>query len=330
MILLWEEGYLRNQYKYTIDIIRNILKEKDNIEVIDNTYIDSKTKILCRDFKGYYIYIIWSNYLIRHGVGRWIDKSNDYSIYNINRFLRLNNIPFECISTSYISANDDLVFRCKRCGEIITTSWKNIYKNDNQSRHRIICKNCDGRTESLHALVLKQMFMYYYPDTSLEDKSYRSLKTNKICPTDIVNHRLKIAIEIQSQWHDFEDIKVKDKMKKEYWLSKGYKFYALDIRDYSILGMCQIFFDIFEIPEWINYNYRNIINIKEAQTLLNSGLSVSEVGKHMGVDKHRIYDAIYSKKLFYPQNYKNIRLLKNKNHIDNKSQESQETTGYVW
>lgn len=172
--------------------------------------------------------------------------------------------------------------------------------------------------------------MYYYPDTSLEDKSYRSPKTNKICPTDIVNHRLKIAIEIQSQWHDFKETKEKDKMKKEFWLAKGYSFYAPDIRDYSILGMCQIFFNILEIPEWINYNYSNKINVKEAQELLNSGLSISEVGIHMNIDKHRIYDAIYSKKLFYPPNYKYIKLLKDKNRIYNKSQESSETTGYVW
>lgn len=146
---------MKNQDKYTIDIIRKTLKEKDNITVIDDKYIDVKTKILCQNANGYYIYIVWSNYLTRHGIGRCVDKSNDYSIYNINHFLKTNKIPFECISTEYISANDNLFFRCSRCGEIVSTAWRNINKNDNKSRHKIICKNCDGRTESLHALVLK-------------------------------------------------------------------------------------------------------------------------------------------------------------------------------
>ena len=83
-------------------------------------------------------------------------------------------------------------------------------KSDNPNRNIILCPNCDGRTESVHALVLKQMFKHYYPDTIEEDKSCINPLTCCILPTDIVNHRLKIAIEIQSQWHDFEDIKIKD------------------------------------------------------------------------------------------------------------------------
>ena len=68
--------------------------------------------------------------------------------------------------------------------------------------------------------------------------------------------------------------------------------------------MCQIFFDIDSIPDWVNYNYSNKLNLKEIQQLLNNGLIVSEIAKQLSVDKHRIYDAIHNKKLFYPQNYK--------------------------
>ena len=148
------------------------------------------------------------------------------------------------------------------------------------------------------------MFLHYYPDTSIEDKSYINPKTNKICPTDIVNHRLKIAIEVQSQWHDFEDIKIKDENKKKYWISNGYKFYDPDIRNYSILDMCKIFFDINSIPDWINYEYSNKLNIKKIQYLLDNGKILSEISNELNIDKHRIYDAIYDKKIFYPKNYK--------------------------
>ena len=84
----------------------------------------------------------------------------------------------------------------------------------------------------------------------------------------------------------------------------GYNFYSPDIRDYSILEMCQLFFDIKSMPDWINYNYSNKLNIKEIQGMLNNGFIVSEIAKQLNVNKHRIYDAVHNKKLFYPKNYK--------------------------
>lgn len=318
---------MRNQDKYDIEKVRKLLC-KQNIYLLEDKYIDAKTKMLCMDLEGYYIYIVLSNFLMRNGIGRRFDKSNKYTIQNINHYLELNNVHFECISTEFISANDKLTFRCKKCNEIVHTSWRNVNKNDIKSRSHVICKNCDGKLESIHALVLKQMFLHYYPDTSIEDKSYRSPITNKICPTDIVNHRLKIAVEIQSQWHDFEDIKIKDNMKKKFWVEKGYSFYAPDIRDYSILEMCQLFFDINEIPDWINYDYSNKLNIKTAQNLMNSGMSIPEIAEKMSIDKHRLYDAIYSKKIFYPKNYPYLNLVKQK-HKNNLLQISSETAGVV-
>lgn len=294
---------MRNQDKYNITNVRELLYNNDVI-LLENKYKDAKTKMLCRDKDGYYIYVVLSNLLNRNGIGRRYDKSNNYTIQNINHYLKLNNIHFNCTSNEYKNANEELEFKCLLCGETVYSPWRNINKNDNKSRSHIICPNCDGRTESLHALILKQMFLHYYPDTSIENKSYINPKTNKVCPTDIVNHRLKIAIEIQSQWHDFEDIKIKDKNKKKYWISSGYKFYDPDIRDYSILDMCKIFFDIDSIPDWINYDFSNKLNIKNIQTLLNNGKTVSEIANELDVDKHRIYDAIHSKKLFYPKNYK--------------------------
>lgn len=299
---------MRNQDKYNTETIKVILK-KDGFFLLDK-YIDAKTKMLCKDQDGFYIYIVLSNYLTRHGIGRRFDKSNDYTIYNINHYCELNNIPFTCISDEYISANNPLSFICKRCGEMIETTWRNINKRDNANRHHIICPNCDGRNESLHASVLKQLFLHYYPDTIVEDKTYINPITHRVCPTDIVNHKLKIAIEIQSQWHDYDNIKIKDKMKKEFWINNGYDFYSPDIRDYSILKLCQLFFDINELPEWINYSYSNKINLKEIQTMLNNNDTIISIANKLSINPHRIYDAIYSKKLFYPKNYKYIKNVK--------------------
>ena len=311
--MLESDHLLLNQDKYNIDNVR-LLLNTNNIILLENKYIDVKTKMLCLDSDGYYVYIVLSNFLSRNGIGRRFDKSNNHTINNINHYLKINNVHFQCISEKFNNANEYLYFKCMSCGEIVKSSWKNVNKNDNQSRTHVICPNCDGRNESIHALVLKQLFLYYYPDSIVEEKSYINPNTNKICPTDIVNHRLKIAIEIQSQWHDFDQIKIKDMLKKEYWISRGYDFYNPDIRDYSILEMCQIFFDIKSIPSWVNYNYSNKLNIKEIQELLNEGFIVTEIAKKLNVDKHRIYDAIYSKKIFYPKNYKYHNAVK-KEHI---------------
>lgn len=300
---------MQNQKKYNIDNVNQLLKDK-NIILLENKYIDVKTKMLCMDNDGYYIYIVLDNFLHRNAIGRRFDKSNDHTIENINHYLEINNVHFRCISNKYNSSKEDLDFECLLCGETVKTYWKNVNRNDKKSRSHVFCPNCDGRNESLHALVLKQLFLHYYPDTIVEEKSFINPNTNKVCPTDIVNHRLKIAIEIQSQWHDFADIKIKDKLKKEYWISKGYTFYDPDIRNYSILEMCQIFFDIDTIPNWINYDYSNKLNLREIQQQLNSGYTVPKLSQKLDIDKHRIYDAIYSKKLFYPSNYKYINVIK--------------------
>ena len=89
--------------------------------------------------------------------------------------------------------------------------------------------------------------------------------------------------------------------------------------------MCQLFCDMNEIPEWISYDYSDKINIKEIQKLLNDGLTIIDIAKQLDINKHRIYDAIYNNKLYYPKDYKYKNAVK-KEYI---LQESSETTGYV-
>lgn len=314
---------MRNQDKYNTKIVSKLLLN-DNI-ILLNKYVDAKTKMLCMDSDGYYIYITLDNYLGRHGIGRRFDKSNNYTIKNINHYLELKNIEFICISDKYISANSPLDFKCTRCNETVTIPWRNVNKNDNANRSHLLCPNCDGRNESLHASILKQLFLHYYPDTIVEDKTYVNPNTHRICPTDIVNHRLKIAIEIQSQWHDLECTKNKDKIKKDFWIKSGYDFYDPDIRDYSIIQMCQLFFNISTIPEWVDYNYSKKLNIKQIQEMLNGNMSVREIANKLSVNIHRIYDAIYSKKIFYPSNYKFVNSIKQEYIL----QESSETAGCI-
>ena len=70
-----------------------------------------------------------------------------------------------------------------------------------------------------------------------------------------------------------------------------------------------------KIPNWVQYDFESKLNVDVAQELLNNGLLVSDVALEMGVASHRIYDAIYNKRLLYPENYKNKNLIKQK-HIN--------------
>lgn len=168
----------------------------------------------------------------------------------------------------------------------------------------ILCSNCDELLESVHAVVLKQLYVYYYPDTIIEDPSCINHNTNKIMKTDIVNHRLRVAIEIQGQYHDRDEQQIRDKIKKEFWLNMGYKFYDYKIEGVSVLDYVKLFFpDLEEIPKWIKMDYGKKLNLVEIQNMLNKGFKIADIAEKLNIQTHRIYDALYSNKIFYPQNY---------------------------
>lgn len=286
-------------------------EEVKNNLMLNGYYLDISPKefngITVSDLYGHdkagYKYKIGYNAAINGTKFEKVSKGNPFSIDNINKYLFDNNCQFECISNEYESDCSPLEFKCLNCGEIVVSRWDNINRNDNMSRNRIVCPKCGGRNESIHALVLKQIFMHEYPDTEVEEKSCVNPNTNRIMPTDIVNHKLKIAIEIQSQWHDYENIQIKDKIKKDYWINKGYNFYDPDIRDYTVLEMCQLFFPINEIPNYVDYNYANKLNIKEIQDLLNQGMNMVDIANKLNISTHRLYDAVHAGKIYYPDNY---------------------------
>ncbi len=192
------------------------VKLDDNCNADD--YISSKEMhITCYDSNGYKYDVNKNNFstIKNNGKIKPFNACNPYAVDNINILLNKQKIPFTC--TSHYK-DKEFIYTCNRCGNAMTKSWRIIHRkaiiNGETKNIRLHCDNCDGNLESVHALVLKQLFLHYHPDTIVEDKSCRNPLTNCIMPTDIVNHRLKIAIEIQSEWHDVEYSKTKDKIKK--------------------------------------------------------------------------------------------------------------------
>lgn len=189
-------------------------------------------------------------------------------------------------------------FKHNPCGHIFNMTFSNF-----KSGHG--CPLCGAmKIESTHASVLKQVFLHECPDTVIEEQSCVNPNTNAIMPTDIVNHRLKIAIEVQSAYHDVPYKQKTDKIKKDFWVSKGYQFYDPDIRNYSVLEMVQLFFpNIKERPNYILYDFGHKLDIVKCQQLLDEKISVEDISVQMNKSVACIRSAIRDKRLSYPDNY---------------------------
>lgn len=278
-------------------------------ENIKNIAISSK-KFSVYDDEGYFYETTWSHMKSFKEPERF-HPSNKFTIFNINHYMDIHRSgEYRCISKKYNGNDKRMKFEHIACGCKFYATWTEMQgkltsnRIDKYYKH---CPNCNTyKTESNHASILKQVFLHEYPDTITEEKSCINPKTKRPLPTDIVNHKLKIAIEVQSEYHDTEERKIVDEFKKNYWLSRGYKFYDPDIRDYSILDMIQMFFpNIKEIPDYIDYNFSNCIDYTKVQEMLNEGFTILEISKILDIKKGTIQGFVNSKKVFLPDGYKN-------------------------
>lgn len=314
--------------RYSKEYIINKLKEY-GYNYIGNGTVTISTKMLCLDKEGYYVICVPNKIFNAHKFPLRVHTVNPYSIQNIKRIVKENTQnEFTCISDDYVNNVTPLLFKHNVCNRIFKNKWINIHRDRYEgsitsNKTGLRCPFCHNQQlESTHALVLKQVWLHEYPNTIVEDKSCINPNTKHCLPTDIVNHELKIAIEIQSWFHDFLDQQAKDDIKKNFWIDKGYSFYAIDQRDYTVLEMINVFFpNIHKIPDYIDFDYANKFNDVKAQELLNKYMSVNKVAKIMKCSSYKIYDAISNNRIVYPDNYKHedwtriVQLDLNENYI---------------
>ena len=295
------------------------INEKHKQEIIRLGYIPLfnhiedfvKEKVTIKDNDGY-LYNCWLLDLKQNKSPFKFSKSNKHTIENINILLeKSGRSDYKCISdfSEYIGNNEDLRFLHIPCGTefkatLTEMQGKMVGSNKNNLYYKQ-CPTCNkAKTESNHALVLKQVFLNELYGTVIEDKSCINPKTNRKLPTDIVNHNLKIAIEIQSRYHDKKEQKERDCIKKNFWIDNGYDFFEIDIREYSILEMCKIFFPYLDkIPDYIDYNFSNCVDFREVQKYLNDGRSIKEISEIMHKKRSTIQGLINRKIISLPENY---------------------------
>lgn len=293
--------------KYSFDEVKSILREYGYI-YIDGAYEYTTSELVCETLEGYSV-VTSIDKLTKHKKKPLVFSSfNPYTIDNIKKYVyNMTSGEFDCVSDSYSGSKENLTFRHNTCGRTFENRWYNIsrgrYKNNpGSNKTGLFCPHCQTKQlESMHALILKQIWRHEEQDTVVEDKSCINPETGLPLPTDIVNHRMKTAIEIQSWFHDKPEQKKKDAVKEKFWIDKGYDFYALDHRDYTVVEMIQVFFpEIDEIPGYIDYEYSNKFDTVTAQKLLDEYQSVNKVADIMKCGQHKIYDSIQNGLMHYP------------------------------
>lgn len=234
-----------------------------------------------------------------------INEEKRDTIENFKRYVEeTTQGEYECISNTYVNNRTHVTIVHKKCGmpyEVTPSKFKGT-KNRQGSR----CPFCQNlRIESRHASILKQLFIKLKEETDLENRDCINPKTGCQMPTDIVNHSEKVAIEIQSWFHDTQEQKTKDEIKKRYWIDRGYNFYALDHRNYTVVEMIQIFFPtISEIPDWVDEDFNNQLDDKKVQELFDQGKTAMEIVDIMKVKYGAIRGAIDSKRVVLPNGYR--------------------------
>lgn len=292
--------------KFTEEYAYSIYRE-NGFEPLER-YVNCKEKIKCLNSDGYYINIDLDNVKLGKK-GRPFSTYNKYSDDNIKLFIdKDTNGEYEYVSGHYVNNKSFITIRHKRCGKEFSAKWINLNRHPSEkdvNRRGTRCPFCEAKQlESTHALVLKQVWLHEKSNTITEEKSCINPETSYPLPTDIVNHEEKVAIEIQSWFHDFPDQKHKDEIKKNYWINKGYNFYAIDQRDYTVLQMVQLFFPyISDIPDYIDFDYSNKSDDVAIQRLLNEGKRPHEIAKVLKCNVHVVYDSIQYGRCNYPPNY---------------------------
>lgn len=284
---------------YVVNKIVNMGYRIDSINVEACVFDNVKIS----DDLGYKYYPVINNILYDKRPLKF-HKANIFTIENINNYFTLIGASdYACISDKYVNNISDLKILHKSCGTIFDAKLNEIINNDCCKYKK--CPKCKRfKTESIHASVLKQVFVHNYPDTVLEDKTCVNSKTGRTLPTDIVNHRLKLAIEIQSSYHD--NRKSIDLYKREFWINKGYHFYSPDIRDYTVLEMIQLFFEhITFIPDYIDYSFSNCVDFLEIQKMIDAGHTINEISLIKNISTSTIRGLITDKKVTLPSDYKN-------------------------
>jgi len=129
--------------KKTIEEVREIVSNLElGIELVSKEYINNKQKLVFKDIEGYFYFTKLNNL---KSLPEKFQKTNPYTIQNINLWVKNNNKPFKLIENQIYNANDiDMKWQCLniKCCEIFNSTWAKIHFNKG-------CPYCAGKLVGL-------------------------------------------------------------------------------------------------------------------------------------------------------------------------------------
>ena len=140
-------------------------------KLISDKYINSRSKIIFKDNKGYFYNVVFSSLKIGNIPDKF-HKSNPYTIQNIKLWCELNNKSFKLVSKEYNGNDKILKWEClkEECGEEFEAKWRDIFDNCG-------CSYCRGFKVGLsNCLVTKN------PELA---KEWHPTKNGDLTPYDI-------------------------------------------------------------------------------------------------------------------------------------------------
>lgn len=160
--------------KFTIEVAKESFA-KFGLELLSDSYIDVKTKMLARDSFGYLYHLNLDE--VRCKKSNWkpnpANINNIHSITNIKHYLEKNNFDYlEVISTEYISNNSNLQMKCSKHGDFVTT-WSRILRGVH------ICPKCAGRLAELDEV--KKALFEINPNIEIISDEYITYRTPLTC-----------------------------------------------------------------------------------------------------------------------------------------------------
>lgn len=115
---------------------------------------DKPVDIIDKD--GYKYRIMWSELSKNSNKFKPITYSNIYSIENIKRYLNLNKINLEIISTEFKTVSDPLRFKCPICENIFEFPWCRI-----KTRKYLMCDKCMEKNKITRKLNEDEVFLFF-------------------------------------------------------------------------------------------------------------------------------------------------------------------------
>lgn len=241
--------------RFSIEYIREYFKSKELI-LIDDKYTGVKQRLSCFTKEGYKVMVSYASLSINNGRVEIFSKSNPYTIYNIHKYIELNNLTCRLISDKYESSRNKLIFLCE-CSKIFETNLNNFLH-----QHKCRCDKCTKRQS--HLSYLTEIYLKNNNLNYIYEHRFDNCRNIYPLPFDFAifdnKNKLKLLVECDGEGHfeptNFNGIDYERALKNYKYTKFNDNIKDTYCKDNNIF--------LLRIPYWEfkNNNYINILNNK--------------------------------------------------------------------